>query len=171
MLINVNTNVICINNSKESNWKIDLFFNRDISRCSQVNVFTQNISKVYVAFFICHIHNHTEYNQQWNVFSAFNPSIKSAQTHLEQWVADTAAPGEQLGVRCLAQESHLSRGQFLPEPRFKPTTSVTSPTFYPLGHGCPVSPAVTVSGPSRSTVNYILLWLNFDKEIPLFTIQ
>ncbi len=23
---------------------------------------------------ICHIHNYTEYNQQWNVFSAFNPS-------------------------------------------------------------------------------------------------
>ncbi len=30
-------------------------------------------------------------------------------------------PGEQLGVRCLAQGSHLSRGQFLPEPRFEPT--------------------------------------------------
>ncbi len=27
------------------------------------------------------------------------------------------------GVRCLAQGSHLSRGQFLPEPRFEPTTS------------------------------------------------
>ncbi len=26
-------------------------------------------------------------------------------------------------VRCLDQGSHLSRGQFLPEPRFKPTTS------------------------------------------------
>ncbi len=50
--------------------------------------------------FICHMHNYTEYNQQWNVF-------------LEQWAADTAAPGEQLGVRCLAQGSHLSRGQFL----------------------------------------------------------
>ncbi len=24
--------------------------------------------------FICHIHNYTEYNQQWNVFSVFNPS-------------------------------------------------------------------------------------------------
>ncbi len=29
--------------------------------------------------FICHIHNYTEYNQQWNAFSASNPS-----THLEQ---------------------------------------------------------------------------------------
>ncbi len=37
--------------------------------------------------------------------------------------ADTAATGEQLGVWCLAQGSHLSRGQFLPEPRFEHTTS------------------------------------------------
>ncbi len=37
--------------------------------------------------------------------------------------ADTAAPGEQLRVRCLAQGSHLSRGQFLPDPRFESTTS------------------------------------------------
>ncbi len=69
--------------------------------------------------FICHIHNYTEYNQQWNVLSAFNPS---KCTHLEQWAADTAAPGEHLGVRCLAQGSQLSRGQFLLEPRFEPTT-------------------------------------------------
>ncbi len=41
-------------------------------------------------------------------------------THLEQWAADDAEPGEQLGVRCLDQGS---RGQFLPEPRFEPTTS------------------------------------------------
>ncbi len=47
----------------------------------------------------------------------------SAHTHLEQLAADAAASGEQLGVRCLAQGSHLSRGQFLPEPRFEPTTS------------------------------------------------
>ncbi len=46
------------------------------------------------------------------MFSAFNPS---KCTHLEQWAADTAVPGEQLGVRCLAQGSHLSRGHFLPE--------------------------------------------------------
>ncbi len=64
--------------------------------------------------FICHIHNYTEYNEEWNVFSAFNPS-KCTYT-LEQWAADIAAPGEQLGVRCLAQGSHLSHGHFLPEP-------------------------------------------------------
>ncbi len=44
-------------------------------------------------------------------------------THLEQWAANTAALGEQLGVWCLAQGSHLSRGQFLLELRFEPTTS------------------------------------------------
>ncbi len=44
-------------------------------------------------------------------------------THLEQWAAITAAPGEQLGVWCVAQGFHLSRGHFLPEPRFELTTS------------------------------------------------
>ncbi len=35
---------------------------------------------------------------------------------------DIAAPGEQTVVRCLVQGSHLSRGHFLPEPGFEPTT-------------------------------------------------
>ncbi len=43
----------------------------------------------------------------------------SAHTHLEQWAADAEVSREQLGVI----SSHLSRGQFLPEPRFEPTTS------------------------------------------------
>ncbi len=80
--------------------------------------------------FICHIHNYTEYNQQWNVFSAFNPS---KCTHLEQWAADTAAPREQLRAPllkgltsvvdncCRSQDSN-------PQPR------ITSPTLHPLGH-------------------------------------
>ncbi len=64
--------------------------------------------------FICHIHNYTEYNQQWNVFSAFNPfkcthTWSSGQLTLQR-------PGSSLGYRCLAQGSHLSRGHFLPEP-------------------------------------------------------
>ncbi len=42
-------------------------------------------------------------------------------THTHTW--SNGQSGEQLGVRCLAQGSHLSRGQFLPEPRFEPTTS------------------------------------------------
>ncbi len=50
--------------------------------------------------FICHIHNYTEYKQQWNAVSAFNPS---KCTHLEQWAADTAVPGEQ----CLAAGAEI----------------------------------------------------------------
>ncbi len=44
--------------------------------------------------------------------SAINPSKvhTAVNTHPEQWAAIyAAAPGEQLGVRCLAQ-GHLSRG-------------------------------------------------------------
>ncbi len=54
-----------------------------------------------------------------NLCSTFNPSkvhthssehTHTVNTHLEQWAAIYAvAPGEQLGVRCLAQ-GHLSRG-------------------------------------------------------------
>ncbi len=93
----------------------------------------------------------------WNLCSAFNPS-KCTHTvvniHLEQWAANAAAPGDQLGVRCLAQGSHLSRGieggesagYSLPPPTIPagPETRthdlrVTSPTLYPLGHDCPKS--------------------------------
>ncbi len=70
-------------------------------------------------------------------------------THPEQWAANAAAPGEQLGVRCLAQGFHLSRGieggesagYSLPPPTFPAgpetrTRDLTSPTLYPLGHDC-----------------------------------
>ncbi len=109
----------------------------------------------------------------WNLCSAFNPSkckhtavtselththtrththTHSVNTHSEQWAANGAAPGEQLGVRCLARESHLSRGieggesagYSLPPPTIPsgPETRtcnlrVTSPTLYPLDHDCP----------------------------------
>ncbi len=53
--------------------------------------------------FICHIHNYTEYNEEWNVFSAFNPS---KCTHLEQWAADSAAPGEQSWTSCRSRDSN-----------------------------------------------------------------
>ncbi len=43
--------------------------------------------------------------------STFNPSkCTHTHTHMEQWAANAAVPGEQLGVRFLAQRSHLSRG-------------------------------------------------------------
>ncbi len=53
--------------------------------------------------FICHIHNYTEYNEEWNVFSAFNPS---KCTHLEQWAGDCAAPGEQSWTSCRSRNSN-----------------------------------------------------------------
>ncbi len=64
--------------------------------------------------FICHIHNYTEYNEEWNVFSAFNPS---KCTHLEQWAADSATgdPGHSPGARGTVVD-------FLSEPGFEPTT-------------------------------------------------
>ncbi len=58
-------------------------------------------------------------------------------THLEQWAANTAAPGEQLwfgaslkGLTSVVHNSCRSRDSN-PQPR------ITSPTLYPLGHNCP----------------------------------
>ncbi len=89
----------------------------------------------------------------WNLCSAFNPSkCTHSSEHLEQWAANAAAPGEQLGVRCLAQGSHLSHGieggesaSYSLSPPTIPAgpeirthnLRVTSPTLYPLGHDCP----------------------------------
>ncbi len=79
---------------------------------------------------------------------------------MEQWAADIAAPGEQLGVRCLTQGSQPSHGHFLPEPGFKPTTlgyprfQVIEPRLYPLGHDCPSrAPVVLPCMPLFSTNN------------------
>ncbi len=95
-----------------------------------------------------------------NLCSAINPSKvhthSSEHTHLnthpEQWAAIyAAAPGEQLGVRCLAQ-GHLSRGieggesaghSLPPTIPAGPETQtynlwITSPTLLPLGHDFPV---------------------------------
>ncbi len=72
------------------------------------------------------------HTQQWTHTHTMNTHHE--HTHTEQWAA---APGEQSGVRCLAQGSHLSRGieggentryplshrQLLPDLRFEPTTS------------------------------------------------
>ncbi len=132
--------------------------------------------------FICHIHNYTEYNEQWNVFSAFNPSkwssgqptlrrpgsswgfgallkgltsvvdtsCQSRDSNPQPWVTSgfksnalsirpwlppvlciypirsayapgavgshCTAPGEQLGVQCLAQ-GHFSLNSCRPETR------------------------------------------------------
>ncbi len=66
------------------------------------------------------ISKYVKVTHTWNLWSAFNPhtvhthSIEhthTVNTHPEQWAAIyVTAPGEQLGVRCLVQGSHLSRG-------------------------------------------------------------
>ncbi len=100
---------------------IYIFKKRNTGICRSNNVRNATVGvRREEYFFIRLTHNYTEYNQQWNLCSAFNPS-KCAHT----WSSGQPMlmPGEQLGVRCLAEGSHLSRGQFLPEPRFEPTTS------------------------------------------------
>ncbi len=75
--------------------------------------------------FICHIHNYTEYNEEWNVFSAFNPS---KCTHLEQWAADCAAPGEQSWTSCRSRDSNP-----------QPWVTWGFKSNYPLGQRLPKS--------------------------------
>ncbi len=64
-----------------------------------------------------HTHTHTHLEQWTHTHTHTHTGATHTHTHLEQWAVNAAASGEQLGVRCLAQGSHLSRGQFLPEPR------------------------------------------------------
>ncbi len=59
--------------------------------------------------FICHIHNYTEYNEELNVFSAFNPS---------KW--SSGQPGSSRGFGALLMG--LTSVVDLPEPGFEPTT-------------------------------------------------
>ncbi len=80
--------------------------------------------------FICHIDNYTEYNQQWNVFSAFNP-FKCTHT----WSSGQPTlrhTGSSWGFGALLKDltsvvDNCSRSRDSnPQPR------VTSPTLYPL---------------------------------------
>ncbi len=65
--------------------------------------------------FICHIHNYTEYNEEWNVFSAFNPSKwSSGQPTLRR-------PGSSWGFSALLK-GLTSVVDFPPEPGFELTT-------------------------------------------------
>ncbi len=80
--------------------------------------------------FICHIHNYTEYNQQWNVFSAFNPSKcthtwSSGQPTLRHLGSSWGFSALLKGLTSVMDNSCRSRDSN-PQPR------VTSPTIYPL---------------------------------------
>ncbi len=76
-----------------------------------------------------HLTHPSAHTQQWVV------NTHTVNTHPEQWATIAPAPGEQLGVRCLAQ-GHLSHGieggesagyslphqQSLPDLKLEPTT-------------------------------------------------
>ncbi len=80
--------------------------------------------------FICHIHNYTEYNKEWNVFSAFNPSKcthtwSSGQPTLRCPGSSRGFSALLKGLPSVVDNSCRSRDSN-PQPR------VTSPTLYPL---------------------------------------
>ncbi len=103
----------------------------------------------YVSLFLwrdLHIHNYTEYTEEWNVFSAFNPCAHTpgavdthtphthTHTHLEQWT-HTHTHTHTQHTHTHTHTHTWSSGQPTQswELRFKPTPQVTSPTLYPLG--------------------------------------
>ncbi len=98
--------------------------------------------------FICHIHNYTEYNQQWNVFSAFNPS-KCTHTW-SSWGFGALLKGftSVVDSSCWSRDSN-------PQPR------VTSLTLYPLEPRLP-SPPITIL--LNLTVFSLLLFYRSSKE-------
>ncbi len=82
--------------------------------------------------FICHIHNYTEYNEEWNVFSAFNPSKWNSGQPTVRRPGSSSVPCSRVspqswtlpaGARIRTHNLGLLR--------------VSSPTLYPLGHYCP----------------------------------
>ncbi len=81
--------------------------------------------------FICHIHNYTEYNQQWNVFSAFTQVNPSAHT----WSSGQLMlllPGSSWGFGALLKglTSVVDNSCRSRDSNLQPW--VTSPTLYPL---------------------------------------
>ncbi len=97
--------------------------------------FICNLMREIRRIFLCRIHNYTEYNQQWNVFSAFNPSKcthtwSSGQPTLRRLGSSWGFGALLKGLTSVGDNSCQCRDSN-PQPR------VTSPTLYPLGHGCP----------------------------------
>ncbi len=80
--------------------------------------------------FICHIHNYTVYNQQWNVFSAFNPS-KCTHT----WSSGQPTqrrPGSSWGFGALLKGLTSVEDNSCQSRHSNPQPRVTSATLYPL---------------------------------------
>ncbi len=88
-----------------------------------------------IYFFICHIHNYTEYNQQWNEMCSLQwkpiqHTWSSGQPTLRRPGSSWGFSALLKGLTSVVDNSCRSRDSN-PQPR------VTSPTRYPLGHGCP----------------------------------
>ncbi len=106
--------------------------------------------------FICHIHNYTEYNQQCNVFSAFNPSKcthtwSSGQPTLRRPGSSWGFGALLKGLTSVVDNSCRSRDSN-PQPR------VTSPTLYTLGHNCPLKVYMRTKKMNRCTFSLQKLW-------------
>ncbi len=71
-------------------------------------------------FCISHIHNYIEYNQQWNVFSAFNPSKSTHTWSSGQSSLRRPESSWRFGALLKGLTSDVDNSG---EPRFEPTTS------------------------------------------------
>ncbi len=89
--------------------------------------------------FICHIHNYTEYNEEGNVFSAFNPS---KCTHTlgavgSQHCGARGAVGGSVPCPMVSPQSWSLPARAGIRTHNLGLPRVSSPTLYPLGHDCP----------------------------------
>ncbi len=123
--------------------------------------------------FICHIHNYTEYNQQWNVFSAFNPS-KCTHT----WSSGQPTlwrPGSSWGFSALLKGLKSVVDNFCRSRDLNPQPQVTSPTLYPLEPRLPTLMDKYFSGNAFKFLiffnlyqkNFESRWLSREKWITL----
>ncbi len=113
-----------LNNCQINWWGVFEWCNHFTLWCNDATtVYNTNLARMS---FICHIHNYTEYNEEWNVFSAFNPSKcthtwSSGQPTLRR-------PGSSHGLP--ARAGIGTHNLELPQ--------VSSPTLYPLGQRLPI---------------------------------
>ncbi len=96
--------------------------------------------------FICHIHNYTDYNQQWNVFSAFNPSKCTHTWSSGQPTLRRPGSSWRFGALLKGLTSVVDNSIWIFNFNLNPQPQVTSQTLYPLGHHCPEGPILACSG-------------------------
>ncbi len=92
------------------NYKLPQAFMQMVARCNDFKSPSQKKKKKYFQVWwpilevgALHLTHPSAHSQQWVV------NTHTVNTHTEQWAAIAIVPGEQFGVRCLAQ-GHLSHG-------------------------------------------------------------